>query len=80
VGPRALALVLGAPGIFAALIGPGGFIPAIALSTFVACWSSRLMHWRFALMITGILTALSTVIFIYMLQMPVPLFGTLFRR
>jgi hypothetical protein len=75
-GPRAIALVLGAPAAFALLIGPGGFIPAIATATFIACWSSALMAWRFALLATLFMTALSTGIFVYLLKMPVTLFGT----
>ncbi|RDJ23151.1 tripartite tricarboxylate transporter TctB family protein [Bosea caraganae] len=75
-GLRAFALVLGAPVAFALLIGPGGFILAIATSTLMACWSSRLMSWRFALLVTLGLTALSTGIFVYLLKMPVSLFGS----
>ena len=75
-GPRAIGLILAGPAIFAVLIAPLGFIPAVATSTFVACWSSRQMTWRFALLITALLTSLATGIFVYMLRMPVTLFGT----
>jgi hypothetical protein len=74
-GPRAIGLILGGPAIFAVMINPLGFIPAIATSTFVACWSSRQMTWRFALLITAMLTGLATGVFVYMLKMPVTLFG-----
>lgn len=75
-GPRAITLVLGGPALFAVMIGPCGFIPAIACSTFAACWSSRLMNWRLALFITTLLTVLSTGIFVFILKMPVTLFGS----
>jgi high-affinity Fe2+/Pb2+ permease len=69
-------MVLGAPAAFALLIGPAGFIPAIAAASLIACWSSRLMTWRFALTTTLVLTALSTGLFVYLLKMPVTLFGS----
>lgn len=75
-GFRAMALILGAPAAFAFMIGPFGFIPAIATSTFIASWSSGLMTWHFALATTVFMTALSTGIFVYLLKMPVTLFGT----
>lgn len=75
-GFRAMALILAAPAAFAFMIGPCGFIPAIAASTFIASWSSSLMTWRFALATTLFMTALSTGIFVYLLKMPVTLFGT----
>ena len=74
-GLRATGLILGAPLLFALLIGPAGFIPAVALSSFAACWSSRLMTLRFALLVVLCLTVLSTVLFVTMLKMPVTLFG-----
>lgn len=74
-GPRALACILLAPAAFALAVGPLGFIPAIALTGFVAAWGSRLMTVLYAALLTLFLTLLCTGIFVYLLRMPVSLFG-----
>ncbi|CAH1694066.1 Tripartite tricarboxylate transporter TctB family protein [Hyphomicrobiales bacterium] len=73
--PRAFLCILGAPIAFALAIGPLGFIPTLVLTTLLGAWSSKRMTWAFALSLTAGLTALCTVLFVKMLQMPVPLFG-----
>lgn len=75
VRPRALVCILGAPIIFALAVAPLGFIPTLVLTTLLGAWSSERMTWRFALSLTAGLTALCTILFVKMLQMPVPLFG-----
>lgn len=77
VGPRALACILVAPVLFAFGVAPLGFVPAVALTGFVAAFGSTLMTLRFALALTAGLTALSTLVFVQLLQMPVQLFGPL---
>jgi hypothetical protein len=75
-GPRAFLFILGGPLVFAVLIAPLGFVPAIALCTFFTSWSSQRMKVGFALAVTLTLTLLSTLLFVYLLEMPVTLFGT----
>ena len=75
VRPRALFCILAAPIVFALAVAPLGFIPTLVLTTLLGAWSSERMTWRFALSLTAGLTVLCTVLFIKLLQMPVPLFG-----
>ena len=77
VGPRALACILAAPLVFAFGVAPLGFVPAVALTGFVASYGSTKMRLGFALALTAGLTALSTLVFVQLLQMPVQLFGPL---
>jgi hypothetical protein len=74
-GPRALACILLAPAAFGLAVGPLGFIPAVALACFLAAWASRLMTVRYAMLLTLFLTVLCAAIFVFMLRMPVSLFG-----
>jgi hypothetical protein len=72
---RALACVLGSPVLFALAIAPLGFVPALAAAAMLAAWGSSLMTLRFAVVLTGALTALCTLLFVQLLKMPVALFG-----
>jgi hypothetical protein len=72
---RGTICILAAPLVFAFGVAPLGFVPAIAATTFVASWGSRLMTLRFTLALTVALTGLSTLLFVKLLRMPVALFG-----
>lgn len=74
-GPRPVACILAAPALFGLLVAPAGFVPAIAASAFVAALASPSMRLIEALATSLVLTLLSSVLFVYLLQMPVPLFG-----
>jgi hypothetical protein len=75
IRPIALLLVLAAPVIFAFTIQGLGFLPAVALTVLVAAWGSRNMTVRTAVIVTVALAVLCTVIFYYLLRMPVQLVG-----
>jgi hypothetical protein len=75
--PRALLCILAAPIVFAVGVEPVGFVPTMIVTMLIASFSSSRMTWRFALALTAGITLLCTVIFLYLLQMPVMAFGDL---
>jgi hypothetical protein len=74
-GPRAVLCILSAPLLFAASVGPLGFVPAVSGAALVSAYGSRLMTLPFALALTAALTGLATLLFVQLLRMPVSLFG-----
>jgi hypothetical protein len=75
VSLRSLLLVLLAPVAFALLVRPLGFIIAVATLVMIAAWSSMRMTLSLAIYTTIGMTIFSTVLFYYVLKMPVTLLG-----
>lgn len=80
VGLRPLLLSLAAPAIFGLLVVRAGFVPALAATTIVAALADRRMGLKEAALLALFMTALSTALFVYALQLPVTLFGTWLGR
>jgi hypothetical protein len=75
VGLRPLLLTLAAPALFGLLVARAGFAPALAATTIVAALADRRMGLKEAALLALFMTALSTALFVYALQLPVQLFG-----
>lgn len=73
--PGAPLLLLTALILFALLLEPLGFLPAAFTLVFVGRLAAGDGRWIEALFLALILTALSEVLFLWWLEMPVPLFG-----
>ena len=73
--PGAPLLLLTALFLFAFLLEPLGFLPASFVLVFVGRLAAGDGRWIEALFLALILTALSGVLFLWWLEMPVPLFG-----
>lgn len=73
--PGAPLLLLTALILFALLLEPLGFLPAAFTLVFVGRLAAGDGRWIEALLLALILTALSGVLFLWWLEMPVPLFG-----
>ena len=73
--PGAPLLLLTALILFALLLEPLGFLPAAFTLVFVGRLAAGDGRWIEALFLALILTALSGVLFLWWLEMPVPLFG-----
>jgi len=81
VRPASLIFVLGAPLLFALTIRPLGFILAVILTTLMATMAAHGMAWRVRLACCLVMALGCSVIFIWALNVPLPLFGSfLFLR
>ncbi len=72
---RSLLLVSLAPIAFALLVRPLGFIIAVSTMVMIGAWSSLRMTLIGSIYITIGMTIFSTVLFYYLLKMPISLFG-----
>lgn len=77
-GWRGLLVIGLATIVFAVFIKPAGFIIATMATAFIASSASRLASVRSSLVISAVLTALCTIVFVFALSLPVSLFGTWF--
>lgn len=75
VSLRSFLLILGAPIAFALLVRPIGFVIGVAAMVFIASWASFRMTWQWSIYITIGMTIFSTILFVYLLKMPVTLLG-----
>lgn len=75
--PKALILILIAPVIFAFSIRPLGLVVTVAVVVFVASLASRLARLQDSLLLAGGLSIFCTIVFYYLLSLPIPLWGTL---
>ena len=73
---RAIVLLSVAILIFTYGLRPLGFVPATALLVFIAAKARRETSLQGALLISLALTAFCTLVFIYGLSLPLPLFGS----
>lgn len=72
---RSFVLVLGAPIVFALLVRPFGFVIAVASIVMISAWASFRMTLSWAIYATIGMTVFCTVLFRYLLSMPVSLWG-----
>lgn len=73
---RGMLLILPSPIVFGLTINTLGFMPALFLTCFVACFASIRMTLALALLVSATVTAFSIVVFSYALNLPYPLLGT----
>jgi len=73
-----LALVTLANVLFALSLRSLGFIPALLILVLLSAYASQRFRWGVALTLALGLAAGSSVIFVWLLQLPLPLFGTWF--
>ena len=59
---------------FALLVKPCGLIVALLALVFISCLGSREFRIRYAVILFFVLAAIATVLFIYILGLPLPLF------
>lgn len=71
-----LALVIGANILFALCLRRLGLIPSLLLFVLMSAYASQRFRWGTALALAVGLAAGCTVIFVWLLQLPLPLFGT----
>jgi Tripartite tricarboxylate transporter TctB family len=72
---RSLVLVLLAPLVFAGIVQPFGFVAAISTTVMISAWASYRMTLKWALGTAAGMTIFCIVIFYYLLQMPITLWG-----
>lgn len=78
VGPiawRGMLLILPAPVFFGLTIRGLGFVPALFVTAFIACFASMRMSLLWALLLAAAVTGFSTLVFIEGLGLPFMLFG-----
>ena len=71
---RPLLMVSGAVLSFAFLLKPAGLIAALLALVFISCLGSREFRFRDVVILFFVLVALATVLFVYILGLPLPLF------
>ena len=71
---RPLLMVSGAALSFALLLKPCGLIVALLALVFLCCLGSREFRIRYAVILYFVLAAIATVLFVYILGLPLPLF------
>jgi hypothetical protein len=71
---RPLLMVSGAVLSFAFLLKPCGLILALLALVFISCLGSREFRIRYAVILFFVLAAIATVLFVYVLGLPLPLF------
>ncbi|MCR5856376.1 tripartite tricarboxylate transporter TctB family protein [Mesorhizobium sp. J428] len=76
--PRAIILILLSPVIFAATIRTLGLVPALLITIFAVSFASRLATFRQSAILSIGFTVFCVLIFGYLLNMPIPFWGTLF--
>ncbi len=72
---RGGAFVIGAVVFFGATVRGLGIVPALGIATMLAARSSPRTGWAGAVGLSAALTAFSTFVFVYLLKVPVPIFG-----
>jgi hypothetical protein len=71
---RPLLMVSGAVLSFAFLLKPCGLILAILALVFISCLGSREFRFRDVMILFFVLAVIATVLFVYTLELPLPLF------
>lgn len=74
---RSIVLVLGSPLVFAASIRTLGLLPAVFLTIFVVSFASRFATLRQSLLLSAGFAAFCVLVFSYLLNMPIPIWGSL---
>ncbi len=76
--PKALVLIFLCPMIFGFAIEPFGLLIAVFLSIFVSCFASRITTFKQALILSAAFSAFCVLVFHYLLNMTIPLWGYVF--
>jgi hypothetical protein len=76
---RSVVLVLGAPLIFAATVRTLGLVPSLLLTIFAVSFASRFSSLKQSTILAVAFTAFCVAVFSYLLEMPIPLWGSLMR-
>jgi Tripartite tricarboxylate transporter TctB family. len=76
---RGMLFILPAPVVFGLTVRGLGFIPALFLAAFIACFASQRMRPLGALVISACITIFSVVVFSYALGLPFERFGPWLR-
>ena len=66
--------------VFAVLLRPLGLLPGVFITALVACLASSQISWRAALLTSAAIAIFCTLIFGYIVKLPVPMFGPFFSR
>jgi hypothetical protein len=74
-----LALVTAANVLFASLLRPLGLAGALVLLVVVSAYASTRFRWPVALVLAGGLAVGSSIIFVWLLGLPIPIIGTWFE-
>jgi hypothetical protein len=74
---RSIVLVLGSPLVFAASVRTLGLLPAVFLTIFVVSFASRFATLKQSLALSAGFTAFCVLVFSYLLNMPIPIWGSL---
>lgn len=74
---RSILLVLSGPVIFALTIRTLGLLPAVLITVFVVSFASRFATLRNSALLAAGFTVFCVVVFHYLLNLPIPLWGTL---
>jgi hypothetical protein len=72
---RGMAFILPAPVLFALTLKGLGFVPSIFITTLLASFASTKMRVPTALILAALMTAFTTIVFVYGLGLPFRLFG-----
>lgn len=72
---RGILLIIPAPIFFGLTVRGLGFVPALFLTSLIAAQASVRMKWHLALLLSGLVTLFSTLIFSYALDLPFQRFG-----
>ena len=78
--PKAIILVIASPVIFATTIRTLGMVLAIFLTVFIVSFASRHARVTQSLILAASFTVFCVVLFGYLLNLPIPLWGTVFEN
>lgn len=70
-----LALVLGSTVLFGLLLRRAGFVVSLILLVILSAWASRRFRWPVALALAVGLALGSTILFVWLLGLPIPILG-----
>ena len=73
---RGMLLILPAPVLFGLTLSGLGFLPALFLTCFAACFASERMTLLLALAVSAAVTVFSGIVFSFALGLPYPLIGS----
>ena len=76
---RGMLFILPAPVIFGLTVRGLGFVPALFMTAFVACFASHRMSLTWAVILSTTITAFSVAVFSYALGLPFERFGPWIR-
>lgn len=75
---RAIILILACPLLFGFAVGPFGLVIAVFVTVLVSCFASRITTPAQALILSVLFTGFCVLVFHYLLNMTIPLWGEVF--